>query len=131
MSKLDILIRNIVYLRKKSGLNQAEFAVSIGLNYKVIASYEQKIANPSIETVMKISEKFDIDIYKLLYIDIQAYEVNLNDESEVFKVKEDNQYIDVNYEFVRLTKSLVDLYEENKKLKEKLYYISINNLNKI
>lgn len=131
MSKLDILIRNIVYLRKKNGYNQTEFSELLGLNRPVVGSYEQRTANPSLETVMKISEKFNIDIYKLLYIDLQAYEVNLSDESEVFKVKEDIQYIDVNYEFVRLTKSLVDLYEENKKLKEKLYYISINNLNKI
>lgn len=119
MPDLDQLIKNIVYIRKKHNLNQSQFAEILNLNRPIVASYEQRIAKPSIEVLMDISEKFKIDIHKILYIDLEALEFDLNDESKVYQAKKNTVYVDINYEIVRLVKLLADAYDEIKQLKNK------------
>lgn len=71
MPDLDQFIKNIIYIRKKNRLNQDDFSKMLGVKRSVVGAYEQRKANPSIETLMNISEQFGIDVETLLYKDLR------------------------------------------------------------
>ena len=57
---------NIIFLRKKKGLTQEEFAKSVGISRNMIASYENKVRLPKLDTLIAISNIYNISIDDLL-----------------------------------------------------------------
>ena len=62
--------KNLEFLRKKAGLNQAQMADSIGFKRTTWAGYESNKSLPKVEDLMTISEYFGISESELLHIDI-------------------------------------------------------------
>lgn len=71
---MDLLISNIRYLRSKTGLNQADFAVLFGLNRQQVASYEENRAIPKIEVLFKIANYFSISLDLMAKYDFDKLE---------------------------------------------------------
>lgn len=60
------LQQNIKRLRKSQGLTQAEFGEKLGIDQKVITSYERGIAKPPLERLIQMSELFKVTLDELV-----------------------------------------------------------------
>lgn len=72
--KIDVkmmLNKNISFLLKKHRLKNREFGEEIGVTANVINSYKSGIATPKYETLLLISEKFQISCDDLLKKDLE------------------------------------------------------------
>ena len=68
MKNKDTFIRetirlNIISKRKELGMTQTELASAVGLKKNSIASWEQGLSSPDIDTIAKLLKLFDMDIY--------------------------------------------------------------------
>lgn len=61
-----MLAKNIKYLRKKNRISQAEMADILGLKRTTLGDYERSTSNPSILTLVQISEYFNVSVDQLL-----------------------------------------------------------------
>ena len=64
--------QNIKVLRKKMRLSQCDFAQKIGLKRSNIASYENGTCEPRIDTLLKISDTFNINVSSLVCKDLSV-----------------------------------------------------------
>ena len=60
---------NLKILRARKHRSQQELAVFVGIKRSMLNNYENQISNPSIESLLKISEYFNISINTLLTLD--------------------------------------------------------------
>lgn len=68
MKNKDTVIRetirlNIISKRNELGMTQTELANAVGLKKNTIASWEQGLSSPDIDTIAKLLKIFDVDIY--------------------------------------------------------------------
>ncbi len=68
MKNKDTFIRetirlNIISKRKELGMTQTDLASAVGLKKNSIASWEQGLSSPDIDTIAKLLKLFDMDIY--------------------------------------------------------------------
>lgn len=61
---------NLKLLRKRKGISQEEMASDMGLTRSTYSGYENGVAEPNIETLIKISEYYDISLDKLVKKDL-------------------------------------------------------------
>ncbi len=73
MSKIG---RNIKKIRSIKKINQNEFANLFGISRASVGAYEEGRAEPKIETIIKISAHFDIEVDKLLKNDLQVNDIS-------------------------------------------------------
>ncbi len=85
---MNYISENIRFLRVVAGLSQAELAEQVGLNRANIASYERKIAQPSIEALIKMSELFQVQLLKIVQEDL-SIEAQNNPADNEFTQKAD------------------------------------------
>ena len=55
---------NIIKKRKELGLRQVDLAELVGLKKNTVASWEQGLSSPDIDTVVKLLEIFHMDFYE-------------------------------------------------------------------
>ncbi len=58
--------RRLAALRKKRGLTQAELAKGLGIKLSLVAYYERRAKNPTLEVANKVPAFFDVPIGSLL-----------------------------------------------------------------
>lgn len=69
------LSKNIKHLRKVSKLTQKEFAESIGLkSATIIGKYEDGQVVTPMEVLMKISDKYGVDLQSLMFTNLETGE---------------------------------------------------------
>ena len=62
-----MLTKKVLALRKKAGWSQQKLAEKAGLSYNMITKIEQGVAKqPTIQTVMKIANAFNISLDELV-----------------------------------------------------------------
>ena len=61
---------NLKLLRKRKGISQEEIANDLGLTRSSYSGYENGVAEPNIETLIKISEYYDISLDKFIKRDL-------------------------------------------------------------
>ena len=62
-----MLTKKVLALRKKAGWSQQKLAEKAGLSYNMITKIEQGVAKqPTIQTVIKIADAFNISLDKLV-----------------------------------------------------------------
>jgi transcriptional regulator with XRE-family HTH domain len=61
---------NLKLLRKRKGVSQEEIAADLGLTRSSYSGYENGVAEPNIETLIKISEYYDISLDKFIKRDM-------------------------------------------------------------
>ena len=69
MKNKDTAIRetmrlNIIKKRKELNLNQTQLANLVGLKKNTVASWEQGLASPDIDTIALLLDLFQIDFYE-------------------------------------------------------------------
>jgi len=64
--------KNIQLLRKRKKRSQEEMATALGLKRTTLSAYEQGVAEPNLETLVKFSRFFKISIDKLLLVDLST-----------------------------------------------------------
>ena len=64
--KKQNLMERLVALRQESGLTQQIVAYDLGITTSAYANYEQGLREPSIETLVKMSDLFDVTVDYLL-----------------------------------------------------------------
>lgn len=67
---MEILASNIRLLRKRRRLSQEELASAIGITRSAINSYENKLADPPLQIVLRLAEFFKISIDRLVRQDL-------------------------------------------------------------
>ena len=55
-------MKRIAELRKEKHLNQTGLAIKLNVSQKMISAYESGIHQPSIDTLIKLSEIFDVSV---------------------------------------------------------------------
>lgn len=91
--KKTILSKNIKKLRLFKNLNQAEFALLFELKRPTIGAYEEGRAEPKLETLIKISNYFDLPIDSIVKSEltvnqIAKFEYPAIDSSELIVLNE-------------------------------------------
>lgn len=66
MEGMQMIADRIVYLRKKLGLSQAQLATKLQITASAEGNYEQGRRLPSIDTLILMSEIFDVSLDYLL-----------------------------------------------------------------
>lgn len=66
----NIVNENIKFIRKQKRLTQQAFATKIGIKRSALGSYEEGRAKPSYDTLITISEMFNVSIDRLLNEDL-------------------------------------------------------------
>jgi transcriptional regulator with XRE-family HTH domain len=66
----SFLASNLRLLRKKFQWSQEEFASRVGLNRGNIASYENGSTEPRVQSLLKMSELFQVSIKELVFEDL-------------------------------------------------------------
>ncbi len=61
---------NIKLLRKRTNYSQIEMAHALELTRSVLNSYENNVANPPVEVVMRIADYFRISLDTLVRVDL-------------------------------------------------------------
>jgi transcriptional regulator with XRE-family HTH domain len=64
---------NIKLLRKRRKKSQGDLAEQLGISRAVLNSYENKIANPPLELLIKISRHFGLSVDTLLKTDLTKF----------------------------------------------------------
>ena len=64
--------KNLLYLRKSAGLQQAQMPNEIGISRATWSNYENDISEPNIETLIEIANYFGIGLTELITDDLQA-----------------------------------------------------------
>ena len=62
--------KNIKFLRNRRGRTQDDVAVALGLKRSTLSGYENKVAEPGIETVVAFSKYFSVSVDTILKIDL-------------------------------------------------------------
>ena len=108
----EIVAKNIVTLRKKSGLTQVELAKKINFSDKAVSRWEKGEVLPDVETLQKLSEVFNVSISSILEIkdDLQKNKsVKLTKKdvlSQVFLICEIWSIIAVIYSYFNLSRGM-------------------------
>lgn len=94
-------------LREKRNLTQPELGKIFNLSKQAISSYENGGSRPTQETLIKMAEFFDVDIYYLL---------GLSDDNTTYKSKQDAIIIhkkETSPQKIRLIKKILDLEDDD------------------
>jgi transcriptional regulator with XRE-family HTH domain len=67
---------NLKLLRKRRGKTQDDLANALGMKRSTLSGYENNIAEPGIDALVKISEYFRVSIDTLLKIDLSRLTLN-------------------------------------------------------
>ncbi|WP_203227766.1 helix-turn-helix domain-containing protein [Calorimonas adulescens] len=67
------IAEELLKIRKNNNLSQDEFAEKIGVSRQAVSRWEMGISAPSIDTLVKISERFGVSIDSMLKSNEQAY----------------------------------------------------------
>ncbi len=74
---------NLKFLRKSASLTQEAMAKKSGLSYRLYQKLEQGLGNPTLHTITKISQAFEVTISNL----IQLHQIRLEHDEDQFVEK--------------------------------------------
>jgi len=81
---MEVIGKNIKYLRKSKGLTQDELAKSIGVNRAMIGSYEENRATPKLSVLKDLAYFFNVTIDNLAKL--KLWEENTNQHSAGYAI---------------------------------------------
>ena len=81
---MELLKNNFIFLREKSGLNQAQLSLSLNFSRGTWNNYEKGKSTPSLEDFIKISKYFGYTASQLLEQDLKNVHLTENKENSKF-----------------------------------------------
>jgi len=88
---MSLINNNIKFLRKESGWTQQDLANELGVKRPQIGSYEEGRADPRIQTLIKLSDLFNVSVDDLLGKDLSNPMVLTKKPAKVLAITVDNQ----------------------------------------
>src|SRR5690554_3553177 len=88
---MSLINNNIKYLRKDKGWTQQELADALGVKRPQIGSYEEDRADPRIQTLLKLSNLFNVSIDDLLGKDLSSPMISTRKPTKVLAITVDSQ----------------------------------------
>ena len=88
---MSFINNNIKYLRKDKGWTQQDLANGLGVKRPQIGSYEEGRADPRIQTLLNLSELFNVSVDDLLGQDLSSPLVNVRKPTKVLAITIDRQ----------------------------------------
>ncbi|HET8858835.1 helix-turn-helix domain-containing protein [Marivirga sp.] len=88
---MSLIDSNIKYLRKEKGWTQQDLADELGVKRPQIGSYEEGRADPRIQTLMKLSDLFNVSLDDLLGKDLSSPMVVTKKPTKVLAITVDSQ----------------------------------------
>ena len=82
--------KNLTYCRKLFGVTQAELAVKLEKSQSTVAGWENKVSEPSVESLIKFSEIFGISIDHLIKTDLPGGQYITEEHVQKFKANYKN-----------------------------------------
>lgn len=129
METKDIIAENIIGLRKKKGLTQAELAAQLGFTDKAISKWERGLSLPDAPTLQELATFFGVDVNYLFTAHVYD---PLDKESEQ-KLRRKEVWIKAIYIgslfliFVILSaillSAIADIYDETAKIRAYLFIL--------
>jgi len=104
-SKKSKISKNIRKIRTIKGISQTVFAEDFGINRANISSYEEGRAEPKMDLVIKIANKFGLDVEKLYTKDLTVNDLT-NFSPPSFENSEINKSATENIKYVSRSNSL-------------------------
>ena len=80
----EIVVKNIIRLREERGWNRAELGRNAGVDPSLISRYEKGQQHTGTDTLEKIANAFDIEMYELFYYR-SPEEYSMRDKLELVK----------------------------------------------
>lgn len=75
---MNYLAANISYLRKATGLSQAQVGAGVDAPRNTISNWETGYTEPQIEKIILLSQFFDVTVDQLLNVDLASKEYKAN-----------------------------------------------------
>lgn len=88
---MGLINSNIKYLRKEKDWTQQELADELGVKRPQIGSYEEGRADPRIQTLIKLSDFFNVTIDDLLSKDLSSPMISTRKPTKVLAITVDSQ----------------------------------------
>ncbi|MFA6620100.1 MAG: helix-turn-helix transcriptional regulator [Bacilli bacterium] len=129
METKDIIAENIIGLRKKKGLTQAELAAQLGFTDKAVSKWERGLSLPDAPTLQELATFFGVDVNYLF----AAHVYDPLDEESERKLRRKEMLIKAIYIgslfliFVILSaillSAIADIYDETAKIRAYLFIL--------
>ena len=84
----SLISKNFKKLRKDFNLSQEELGKKLSLSRQMISALENELALPSLDTLDKLNELYNIDIASFLYVEGNFYKNNNPKQIKKFGIKE-------------------------------------------
>lgn len=114
--KLPSLGRNLKLIRKVWGYDQKQLGTLLGFTNSVVSNVERSFSNPSFSFMTKLSDSCDIEIKRLLYVDIGKEEVPIKpiDSASVFTTQSISSISSENslYDYRLLVNKVIELEKQ-------------------
>ncbi len=68
---MEIINKNIGYLRRSRGWTQKQLADKLGITRSTVAAYEEYRATPPLAKLKKLAATFEIDFERFIHIDLE------------------------------------------------------------
>ena len=65
------LAKNVKFLRKEKQITQKEFSIILNMSLDTIKSIETERITPSLETLIKIRNYFNVNLDDLIFLDLE------------------------------------------------------------
>jgi len=101
-------MKRLKYLRQQNKISRDELAVTLGVSYSTIAAFEQGLRDPSVKTLIELSNMFECSIDYLVGNDHEFKDIVSTNE-----VKKENRIEGTIEDFIKDLKSQIK--EEVKK----------------
>lgn len=108
------LAQNIKCLREKKGLNQQKLADVFRLSRATIGNWENGERTPDIETIIKLSEYFEITLDELVLKDLRPPVPMYADNIVLLRKKHDCSQEDL-ADLLKVKQSTISLYETGRR----------------
>lgn len=90
MDEREIIAYNITYLRKRQGLSQLELAKKLQYSNKNISKWEKGETTPSVFTLKRLAEIFNVTVDDLISIPLDSAELNSDGDDVASSAENDN-----------------------------------------
>ena len=75
---VELINKNIRFLREREGWTQKELAARLGIKKSMVGAYEEFRSIPLLKTTVKIADLFRMDLDELIRTDLEKLDKNSN-----------------------------------------------------
>lgn len=78
---MNFIASNILYLRKRKGVTQAEICAQLGFVRNTFSNWENNLSTPDVDTLAQLSDYFDVNLSDFIRLDLSEGNLTEKDNS--------------------------------------------------